>query len=144
MNSRLGKIINYALDKNKDDFSSLLREEIEERVNHIKKSKYPELLDRLVFSPKDQQTLNISEEEYAESIKIIPLLNELANKKGNVSVTFSDNSETVVTSKDIDSLIKLHDALNEENQVILRSSLVESKESFKSSANFAKKYNRKG
>tara|TARA_R100001509_G_scaffold148320_1_gene106070 strand:- start:34748 stop:35182 length:435 start_codon:yes stop_codon:yes gene_type:complete len=144
MNSRLGKIINYALDKNKDDFSSLLREEIEERVNHIKKSKYPELLDRLVFSPKDQQTLNISEEEYAESIKIIPLLNELANKKGNVSVTFSDNSETVVTSKDIDSLIKLHDALNEENQVILRSSLVESKESFKSSANFAKKYTRKG
>ena len=143
MNSRIGKILSCVLQENKDEFSSLLREEIFERINTNKKKHIPDVIERAVFYPKGHQTLNISEEKYENSVKVIPVLTELANKKGNISVVFSDNSETTITSNEAENLIYLHDSLNEENQIKLRSSLINSKESFKNCANFAQKYTKR-
>ena len=39
------------------------------------------MIERAVFYPKGHQTLNISEEKYENSVKVIPVLTELANKK---------------------------------------------------------------
>ena len=143
MNSRVGKIISCVLDENKKDFSSLLRDEIEERMQSLKKNRYPEIIEKYIFPTESHQTLNINENEYENSIKIIPILVELADRKSNVSVIFSDNSETTISSNEVENIVRLHDALNEENQIKLRSSLVASKESFKNCANFASKYTRK-
>jgi len=137
---RIRKILDCVLEENKDDFSSLLREEIECRIQSVKSNMSPNIIEKTIFNSESQQTLNISEENYDESIKFIPVLNELSNKKGNISVVFSDNSEKVVTSKEIENIIQLHDSLNEENQIKLRVSLVQSKESFENSANFANKH----
>lgn len=143
MDPKLRKIILCALHENKDDFSSLLREEIEHRIELGKKDRISSVIENNIFSPKKQQTLNISEEEYENSMKFIPIMNELAGKKNKISVTFSDNSEEVINSNEMENIVKLHDQLNEENQIKLRSSLVKSKESFKNCANFASKYIRK-
>tara|TARA_R100000697_G_C5351018_1_gene171803 strand:- start:54 stop:485 length:432 start_codon:yes stop_codon:yes gene_type:complete len=137
---RIRKILDCVLKENKDDFSSLLREEIEYRVQNVKSKLSPHIIEKTIFNSEIKQTLNISEENYEESIKFIPILNELSNKKSNISVVFSDNSERVVTSREIENLIQLHDSLNEENQIKLRVSLVRSKESFENSANFAEKH----
>tara|TARA_R110002012_G_scaffold204050_1_gene373606 strand:- start:10839 stop:11282 length:444 start_codon:yes stop_codon:yes gene_type:complete len=140
MNSKLRKIMNCVLDENKEDFSSLLHEEINSRIEYYKKVKSADVVENIIFPSDCQQTLNINEENYENSMKFIPVLTELSNKKGNISVTFNDNSSSTVTSDDAENIIKLHDSLNEENQIKLRVSLVTSKESYQSSANFAKKY----
>ena len=143
MSSIIEKILSCVINEDKEEFSSLLRNEMNQRIQSERKTRIPDAIEDEIFSSKNHQTLNISEEQYRDSIKFIPILNELANKKGNISVVFSDDSEAIVTSSEVDSLIKLHDSLNEDNQVILRSSLVRSKESYKSCANFAKKYTTK-
>jgi|TARA_R100000008_G_scaffold86719_2_gene81107 hypothetical protein len=143
MNSRIGKILSCVLQENKDDFSSLIREEIKERIKFNRKKQIPDMIEKVIFPPKDQQTLNINESQYENSVKFIPILNELAGKKGNISVIFSDNSETTVKPNEAENLIQLHDSLNEENQIKLRSSLIHSKESFKNFANFAEKYTKR-
>jgi len=140
MSSIIDKILSCVLTEDKEKFSSLLRGEINERINSQRKTRIPDTIRDTIFPPKNQQTLNISEEQYTNSIKFIPILTELASKKGNISVVFSDNSETTISSDEVENLIKLHDSLNEENQIKLRSSLVTNKESFKNCANFAKKY----
>ena len=140
MNSRIRKIINCVLDENKKDFSLLLHEEMKSRIESGKVDRYSEYLNSAIFSSECHQTLNMNEEDYKNSMKFIPVLNELSNKKGKINVIFSDNSSSMITSDDVTNIIKLRDSLNEENQIKLRLSLVRSKESFENSANFAKKY----
>ena len=108
MSSIIEKILSCVINEDKEEFSSLLRNEINERIQSERKTRIPDTIEDEIFSSKNHQTLNISEEQYRDSIKFIPILNELAN-----------------------------------NQVILRSSLVRSKESYKSCSNFAKKYTTK-
>ena len=71
---RIRKILDCVLKENKDDFSSLLREEIEYRVQNVKSKLSPHIIEKTIFNSEIKQTLNISEENYEESIKFIPIL----------------------------------------------------------------------
>ena len=73
---RIRKILDCVLEENKDDFSSLLREEIECRIQSVKSNMSPNIIEKTIFNSESQQTLNISEENYEESIKFVPVLNE--------------------------------------------------------------------
>ena len=82
-------------------------------------------MEEMVISMAKDMKARISEE-----LNILLLMKESVSDNSKLPIVLNDKSFVVLSTDDCEAIINLHDSLNSDNQLKLRSNLMESEDSF--------------
>ena len=131
MNSLI--LVQNFIDGNKEEFNSNFKKIMEMKISDRKLPATCSCIEG-IFEKKND--LNIEEDL---NYSIIGILQESIRQKSNISVTFKNGEESILSPVESKNVLKTFDHLNESNQRTLINNLFSTKNNFKSSINFCSK-----
>jgi hypothetical protein len=149
MNKSLANIIRLITTKGESDFTSSLREELNDRLAERMANVYVNMCESLYAANEEQINESAAAQKIEEKavateqkpvVKLIASLQESIRDEKTIVHHFTNGENVMITNEDAHCLVTLHDSLNKMNQEKMRRLVSENYSEYNKILQFSRKH----